>query len=199
MAEVQPFRELFERALDGDRDAAGDLWIEYGDHMRRSIAFRLRKLKIAWAVEPDDVFDSFFVRILEGRVKVCFASPEHFVNDCESALHNECLRTLRSVILRMATNIADCPPDLFDDPSATGDLGSFTWNEQLESAYTQLTNLERVVCYYRMDGQTWHEIGERMGKSPDAVRMVHGGAAERLSSEILGRGSSSYHTTAGWH
>ncbi|MDA1055634.1 MAG: sigma-70 family RNA polymerase sigma factor [Planctomycetota bacterium] len=179
---------MFERALDGDRDAQADLWVEYGDQMRRCIQIRLRQLKIAWAVEPNDVFGSFFVRIIEGRVKRRFASPEHFVNYCESALRNRCLRTLRSVILRMATNIADCPPELFDDPSATDDLESFSWHEQLENAYAQLTHLERVVCFYRIDGQTWQEIGERLGKSADAARKIHQRAAERLGSEILAGG-----------
>ena len=185
MAEAQRVRELFERALGGDREAAGNLWSEQGEHMRRWIRLRLHKLKIEWAVDPDDVFDSFFVSILEGRVKMDFASPEHFVNYCQSALRNKCLCTLRSVMLRMATNIADCPPEFFDDPSATEDLESFTWDERLENASAQLTQPEREVCYYRIEGLTWQEIGERLGKSPDAVRMIRRRATERLGNEIL--------------
>lgn len=185
MAEDYSFQELFQRAVNGDRDAQADLYLEYGRHLRRCIAFRLRRMKIAYAVDPDDLFDSFFGRIIEGRVKIAFKSPLHFINYCEKSLRNKCQQALRSVMLRKATNIAECPPELFEDASATDQLERFERNEELESAYSELTHEERVVCFFRAGGHTWEEIGQRLGKSASAVRMLHRRADERLQNELL--------------
>lgn len=182
MAEENSFRELFQRAVDGDRDAQADLYLEYGKDMRRWIEIKLRRMKIAWAVEPDDVLDSFFVRIIAGRVTARFNNPRHFAMYCEKSLLNKCRQTLRSVILRRAKNIAECPSELFEDEGAANDLESFSWDERLEEAYSMLSQLERVICFYRLDDYSWEEIGRRLGKSTDAVRKVHQRAAERLGS-----------------
>ncbi|MBC8355714.1 MAG: sigma-70 family RNA polymerase sigma factor [Planctomycetes bacterium] len=188
MADGQPFSELYERALSGDREAQADLYLRYGNHMRRCIAHRLKRLNIAWAVDPDDVFDSFFTRLIAGRVQCRFDSPLHFVNYCERALRNKCQDVLRFVILRKAHDIADCPPELLEDPAALDDLDQFTWDEQLERAYSQLTHIERVVCFLRAGGRSWSEISQRLRRSPDAIRMIHQRAAQRLGNDILAGG-----------
>lgn len=188
MAKENSFRELFQLAIDGDRDAQANLYLEQGPYMRDWIRIKLRRLKIAWAVDPDDVFDSFFARIIEGRIKTVFKTPLHFVNYCEKSLLNKCQQTLRSVILRMASDVAECPTELFEDAHATEQLEGFAWNEQLENAYSQLTHLERVVCFFRLGGHNWEEIGERLGKSGSAVRKVHQRAAQRMGNGILAGG-----------
>lgn len=63
MATENSFRLLWDRARSGDRDAQAELYLEFGPHLRRIIRLKLRDLKLEWAVEPDDIFDSFFIRI----------------------------------------------------------------------------------------------------------------------------------------
>jgi DNA-directed RNA polymerase specialized sigma24 family protein len=55
----------------------------------------------------------------------------------------------------------------------------------MESAYSELTHEERVVCFFRAGGHSWEEIGQRLGKSAAAVRMLHRRADERLQNELL--------------
>ncbi|MBC8352329.1 MAG: sigma-70 family RNA polymerase sigma factor [Planctomycetes bacterium] len=192
MAESQPFRELYERALDGDRDAAADVYIEYGDHMRRVISYKLKQLNIRWAVEPDDILHSFFRRVINGDIRRTFNSPLHFVNYCELAVRNKCQQMLRSLMLRHSRSISDCPAELFEDQDATEPSEQFAWDERLEAAYSQLTHLERVVCFFRLGEHSWEEIAKRTSKSPDAVRMLHRRAVARIGQQILGGGGGNF-------
>ncbi|MDA1051702.1 MAG: sigma-70 family RNA polymerase sigma factor [Planctomycetota bacterium] len=187
MGKDNPFCKLWKRARSGDRDAQADLYLEYGPHLRRVIRLKLRDLKIEWAVEPDDVLDSFFIRLYNGGAKISFNDALHSTNYCEQALRNKCVQVLRRVIPRLATSIEDCPPELLADPHATTDEGTLEWDERLEQAYSRLTHREREICWLELEGLTWEEIGARLNISPAAVKKAHQRATDRVRDEILDR------------
>ena len=191
MGKPTPFQELWERARSGDRDAQADLYLEYGPHLRRVTQMKLRDLKIHWAVELDDLLDSFFIRLYNGGPKISINDALHFTNYCEQALRNKCIRVLRSVIRRTATRIEDCPPELFEDFRARADIERMGWEEQLDVAYSRLTHRERVICWLALGGHTWDEIGQRVNASAAAVKKAHQRATGRVREEVLAGGVGS--------
>lgn len=185
MGKENSFRELWDRALGGDKDAQAELYLEYGPHLRRIIRMKLRDLKIEWAVEPDDLLHSFFIRLYNGSAKISINDALHFTNYCEQALRNKCVRVLRSLIPRLATRIEDCPPEMLEDFHAAADIGQIGWDEELEAAYSRLTDRERVICWLELEGFTWEEIGQRLQASAASVKKAHQRAEARVRDERL--------------
>lgn len=186
MSKENPFRQLLRRALDGDRDAQAELYIEYGPHMRRVIKMKLRDLRIEWAVDPEDVFDSFFIRLIRDGTLKGIEDAYHFTNYVEKSVRNKSQQILRKVIRRKAIGLDQFPSDMFEDFHAQEDVEACAWEEQLEQAYSRLGHHERMICWLAGGGQTWQQIGARLNLSPDAARMIHRRAEARTRSEFLG-------------
>lgn len=187
MAEENSFAQLWDRARGGDRDAQAELYLEYGPHLRRVIRLKLRDLKIDWAVEPDDILDSFFIRLCGDRTKTTIRDALHFTNYCEQALRNKCITVLRRMIPRLADPTDDLPSELFR-AYADETLDRMEWSEQLANAYAQLTHRERIVCWLVLGGHTWDEISERLNTSVDAARKMHRRAEQRVRDRMLSEG-----------
>lgn len=60
---------LYERAVEGNRNAQGRLWRRWRSHMHRVIRFKAADLRLAWAVEPDDIYDAFMSDFFNRRVR----------------------------------------------------------------------------------------------------------------------------------
>ena len=188
MAEENSFQLLWERARGGDRDAQAELYLEFGPHLRRIIRLKLRDLNLEWAVEPDDILDSFFIRLCGGRAKISIRDALHFTNYCEQALRNKCVTVLRWIIPRLADPSDDFPIEVFgvyqDDQ-----LANMEWSEQLAKAYAQLTHRERIVCWLVLGDHDWDEIGSRLNISAAAARKVHQRAEAHVRAALLAGGA----------
>jgi RNA polymerase sigma factor (sigma-70 family) len=146
---------------------------------------KLRELHISWAVEPDDLLDSFFIHLYNGGAKISIKDALHFTNYCERSLRNRCVGVLRSTIRRLTTRIDDCPPELLAEPDATDSEGSLEWEEQLAAAYARLTQRKRVICWLELGGYSWEEIARRLNVSAAAACKAHQRAVARVRGEVL--------------
>lgn len=135
MANESSFRDLWDLAQSGDQDAQAGLYLEYGPHLRRVIRHKLRDLRVTWATEPDDVLDSFFIRLFKGGCKIRLQDALHFTNYCEKALRNKCLQILRSNDSRMKASLDVCPASLLEEPNSNSSSVEMSWAEELEAAY----------------------------------------------------------------
>jgi RNA polymerase sigma factor (sigma-70 family) len=185
MAGDTVFLDLWERARHGDRNAQADLYLEYGPHLRRIIRLKLNDLRIAWAVDTHDVLDSFFIRLCRGGDKITIEDALHFTNYCEKALRHKCHQILRSIIRRSTVRIEDCPPEAFDDPHTDTGFDRMVWAEELDAAYSRLTQRDRTICWLASEGVAWSDIGNRLNISAAAARKAFQRAEERVRGEVL--------------
>ena len=95
MAETDGFAELLDRAMAGDRDAQGDLWSEFRQHMHCVIRWKAADLRMEWAVDPDDIYDSFFMDLFKRNCRTQFVNALHFSNYVEKSLRRSTRRRLR--------------------------------------------------------------------------------------------------------
>jgi RNA polymerase sigma factor (sigma-70 family) len=190
MAKENPFKQVLDRALAGDRDAQAELYLTYGDHIRMVIRKKLRDLKIQGEVDPHDLFDSVFARMFigdsfKGSGLNRIEDVEHFLHYIEKAVRNKCYQVLRKVMQRPTIRIDDCPGDLFEDDSAANELEELAWSEELEQAYSQLSSHERMICWLLGGGYAWEEIGNRLTISADSARMTYRRAEERTQCCVI--------------
>lgn len=186
MATTPEFDAMLERALNGDVEAQTEIYLEFGSYMRRVIRLKLKRMRIAWAVEPDDVFDSAFAKIfLSGRSFGRFDNALHFLNYLEKAAQNRVLQILRNVMQEKAS-VSKTPVQ--DVAQGDAQLEEIVWREHLEAALATLTEREQRICQLFLQDLTWDEIGEVMDLSADAARKTHHRAETRIRSQLLARG-----------
>jgi len=185
------FTRLLQRAREGDEFAQTQLYCEYVPHVRRVIRHRLRDLRIDWAVEPDDVFDSVFVGLWKPGALRDIRDARHFLNYLEKAARNKAQHVLRKMA-RARLSVTDVPAHRVRRHVETEREG-IEFDDELTSACAKLTGRERLICILRNGGHTWEEIGSRLRINPDAARKTHARAEARIRSVIL-RGDRGAHT-----
>jgi RNA polymerase sigma factor (sigma-70 family) len=182
MSENQ-FAKVLQRAREGDEEAQTQLYFEYGPHIRRVIKHRLRDMKIGWAVAPDDVFDSVFVRLWQQGSKLNVQDAEHLLKYLSKAARNKIQEVLRKMA-RVKTS-ADEPPGESLAKNATDESEDLEFSEELARVCETLTGRERLVCLLRNSGHTWSEIGLRLHISSEAARKAHDRSETRIREELL--------------
>ncbi len=181
-AEDSDFAEVWQRACDGDQDAQADLWLEYRPRMHHVIRLKAADLRLEWAVDPDDIYDSCFVKLFTRRHSFSFENAQHFANYVEKSVRRFTTRSLRAdksryeISLTARTDIA----------TFGGVVEELIWQEEMEAARTALTRREKAICTLVKAGYTWREVGQHLSLAADTVRMVHRRAVNRIREEFLG-------------
>jgi RNA polymerase sigma factor (sigma-70 family) len=115
MSERNPeFSNLMMRILEGDKDAASELYFLYGPHILKAVRRRLHpklRSKFDSLDFVQDVWASFFRRIPEGRN---FAGPEELILFLATMARNKVVQTVRARMLREKHNVnREVPPEQF--------------------------------------------------------------------------------------
>ncbi|MBC8355806.1 MAG: hypothetical protein H8E66_27840 [Planctomycetes bacterium] len=190
MTEQSEFKVLLERAQQGDHAAESQLYTEFRPHIERVIHRRLQDLKLLWAVDPPDVYDSVWMSIRQGQSLESIKTALSFARYLEAAVRKKTLQIRRRLFARKRdvrkTLSFECEQLASDDgePSAELELA-----ELIEMATDQLSPRELVVCTMYIEGRSWHKIGESLGISTDAARMVRQRAEHRVREWIAGGGA----------
>jgi RNA polymerase sigma factor (sigma-70 family) len=177
-------RELLRRIQAGDEEAAAEFCRTYEPHVRRVVRARLRIPGVRRVSDSSDLCQVVLASFLVGS-----AVGRYDIEDTEA---------MKKLLARIAANRVI---DLVRKPEFRrplvpigGALGEgieavahgsspgsqIALRELIQKANGLLTETERPIAELRKDGLTWEEIGQRLGKKPDAVRKVLDRAARRI-------------------
>ncbi len=183
MSRVQ---DLIRRIQDGEQAASEEFYRIYKPQLRRIIQARMRASGVPLRRLSDTsdlcqiVLASFLVGSAIGRYQL----------DDSGALR----RLLTRIASRRVIDLAR-KPEFRIPTAAVGGAGAdgiepvapglspesqVALHELIQKADRLLTETERPVAELRKEGLTWEEIGHRLGKSADAVRMALDRAVRRI-------------------
>ena len=180
------------RACQGDVSALDQIFLEYEPHIRRAVKRRLRDYQrrvVRSTMDSDDFVQSVWVTLLEGFQNGSFHAESRA----------EFLALLRQIAVRriercMAYLLADrrdvrriSSSDVVEQISCaqewnTDDLAEL--RDSIEMIRERLTSQEWDVARRYMDGESWNEIGTRIGATSHATRMKFFRALGRVRDEL---------------
>jgi RNA polymerase sigma-70 factor, ECF subfamily len=187
---------LLRRIKAGDQGAVDALFRRYSRRLLSLVHFHLNP-RVRGKVEAMDVLQEAFLRALRHLDKVRLDSREalmrwfsviirnkiqnmedHFRADKRNALAEVCLEPPASS--QGGAGLLDDVPGCDRTPSQ---ILSFREDlARLERALDRLTPAEKeLILLRKMEGLPFNDLGRRLGKTPDAVRMTFSRAMIRLS------------------
>jgi len=124
--------------------------------MHQVIRYKAADLSLPWAVEPDEIYDSFFAALFARSISLQFQNRLHFAHYVEKSVRRSTKRTLRAGIHHDEISLDACTNVFASQGSVVNDL---IWEEDLAGADASLSNRERNICALRQEGRTWCEVG----------------------------------------
>ena len=174
MKKGSSFTELIERVRSGDEQAATQLVQEFEPVVRRELRFRLRDSRARRELDSMDISQSvltnFFVRVatcqydLKERsdlVKLLITMTRNKVAEELRSQHRQRRDSRRTVLGVEGMPLAS------PDPTPSRVLAA---KEILQLVRQSLSGEERRLVDLRCQGQSWEEIADSIGGSPDARR-----------------------------
>jgi RNA polymerase sigma factor (sigma-70 family) len=176
--------DLLRQIRDGDQDAAAEFYRTYEPHVRRVIRARMRVQGMRRASDSSDLCQVVLASILVGS-----AVGRYNVSDSDE-MKRLLARIAANRVIDLARRAEFRKPiipvgghgadeiDVIDRGQSP--TSQIALHELLEKADRLLTDDERPIAELRKEGWTWEAIGERLGKSGDAVRKSLDRAARRI-------------------
>ena len=147
-----------------------------------TLIYRYCYVRLGNQERAEDAAHQVFVRALEafGRYQETGRAREWLFAIAHNVVANEATR-------RTAASL-DAEADI-PDPETSPEVQALAATEQqaLREAITRLPEDHRRAIELRIAGLTGREIAAEMGRSPDAVKMLHQRAIDRLRDELGGR------------
>lgn len=188
---IEPdFAEFIRRIRAGEPDAAAELVKRFEPLVRRAVRVRLGDGRFRRAVDSGDVCQSvlasFFVRAAAGQYD--FDDPGQL-----AALLSRMARNKAASVIRAQTSARR------DVRRAAGDGGAVlealpgrdptasqvvAGKELFDKFRELLTPGERELIDLRAQGQSWAEMAEKLGGTPDALRVQVARAVRRASAAL---------------
>jgi RNA polymerase sigma factor (sigma-70 family) len=176
-------QELLRRIQAGDEAAVAEFLRLYEPHVRRVVRARLR---IPGARRVSDSSD--LCQVVLASVLVGSALGRYDVADTEA---------MKKLLARIAANrvidlvrrpefrrpvvpVGDGSDGVEVVARTPGPTSQVALHELIQKADRLLTEGERPIAELRKEGLTWEEIGQRLGKSADAVRKSLDRATRRI-------------------
>jgi len=193
----QKTRELVTLAKEGDRTALNQLYKVYAERVRWIVRFRMSK-ELRSKLESMDLVQDTLLHALGGLDDFTYKSEGDFIRWLSKIAENE----LRGSLKRLHADKRDIRKEvrLATYGPATGDQsfrisGPIEVNtpsvimskkedlSKLEEAIDQLkSEYKEVIILAKIDGLSYKEIGERLGKGEDAIGMLLSRAMIALTS-----------------
>ena len=123
---------------------------------------------MGWAIEPDEIYDSFFAVLFTRSVPIQFNDRIHFACYVEKSVRRSTMRTLQRDI-RQAEMSLDVCAEIATKSSVVEEL---IWQEEFNAASAALSERERTICEYVTDGVKWREIGSSALRKTPRVRSI---------------------------
>lgn len=159
-----------------DRERFAALYDQYF-----ALIYRFCLVRLGTPERAEDAAHQVFVRALEafGRYQDTGRAREWLFTIAHNVVANEATR-------RMAASL-EAEDDLPDpDHSPEAQALAATEQQALREAISRLPEDHRRAIELRIAGLTGREIAAEMGRSPDAVKMLHLRAIDRLRAELGG-------------
>ena len=185
--ENELLQDLLDRAAKGDEAALHALWLSLKETIRRRARSKLLIYGIRNSVESMDVFQSLMVDLLDREQRADLKSPEDLKRYLLRAVENKVIDALRRLTAQRRDERRNEPVpademDLAADESTPSSLAMR--RELIERIGRSMTREEREIYDLTLEGLDWPDIGRKLGKSPDAVRMKLNRALQRIREEF---------------
>jgi RNA polymerase sigma-70 factor (ECF subfamily) len=164
-------RRLLERFQNGDRDAAGLLYVRYADRLR-ALTRRKSSAALACRLDPDDIVQSVFRNFFHAAQEGGYDVPPG--EDLWKLLLVIALNKIRARgtfhraakrDVRRTRRIDGLDPYTLSKENPHGQSGATFMKLAAEEALAQLPPLQRRIVELRMQGYQVHEIAGITGRS----------------------------------
>lgn len=194
MALEADFDDLLQRVRAGDSQAAAELVRLYEPQIHRVVRIRLTDPRMRRQMDSVDICQSvlgeFFFRATLGQFDL--QRPEDLVALLAKMARNKLINrykhhhAARRDVTRQIP-IADDAPSLPGTETTPSVI--VAREELLQAARRLLTDDERRLVEARAEGRNWNDLATQWGATPDALRVRHARALNRVA-ENLGIDSS---------
>ena len=173
---------LVRKAKSGDRHAFERLLESYGGRVRALIASRLKAREMV-TVEVDDVLQEALLRSYRAIGGFEWQGEDSFLRwvggIIDNVIREISRRGARKPVFRLEHDVSDEPVS----PSR-----AMRREERLDRLHGALNDLvpeyREVIVLSRIEGRSFDEIAERMGRSPNAVKQLLWRALKKLKESF---------------
>ncbi len=183
----QNTQELVALAKDGDKSAVSRLYGVYAERVLWMVRLRMSK-KLRSKLESMDVVQDTLIHALSGLDKFTYKNEGDFVRWLSKIAENELRANLKKLHaekrdIRKEVRLDSHGPTIGGGfAGVAGPIGTTTPSvimsqkedlAKLEKAIDRLKpEYREAIVLTKIDGLSYGEIAERLGKSPDSVRML---------------------------
>jgi RNA polymerase sigma-70 factor (ECF subfamily) len=188
MNESPSFERLLKRVRAGDQDAATELVRTYESSIRRVVRLRLANAPLNALLDSTDicqsVMASFFVRVNLGQYTL--DSPEQLIKLLATMARSKLAAQMRHEQAqrrdrRRTSHAADDQQFVGSTATPSREVAA---RDLLNHVQRHLSRDELELVGLRQQGADWAAVAERLGGSPDALRMKLGRAIDRVTREL---------------
>src|SRR4051812_42859041 len=185
------FAELVDRAARGEREAA--LWLieRYESAIRRQVRFSLMDNKLRRVLEETDICQSVMGQFFNGLGAGRFVldGPEQLIGLLKQMVRNKitdqarywragCRDYLRNITPSDSVNPVE---PMSPDPTASRVVENREFLAEFEK---RLSEWERTIFAFRLQGMNWPEIASRTGEGAEAIRKRFERALDRVGRTL---------------
>jgi len=183
----QKTQELVALAKDGDKSALSRLYGIYAERVQWMVRLRMSK-QLRSKLESMDVVQETLVHALSGLDKFTYKNEGDFVRWLSKIAENELRGNLKKLHAEKRDIRKEVRLDSFRPTTGGGFAGvagpiGITTPSVIMSQKEDLAKLEKAIdrlkpeyreaiVLTKIDGLSYGEIAEKLGKSPDSVRML---------------------------
>jgi len=183
----QKTQHLVVLAKDGDKSALNQLYRIYSERVRWLVRLRMSK-ELRSKLESMDIVQNTLIHALNGLDDFTYKNEGDFVRWLSKIAENEMRGNLKKLHTDKRDIRKEVQLDNYGQTTTGGVLGIpksiititpsviMSRKEDLDKLEKSLDQLKpeyrRVVILAKIDGLSYKEIGERLGKSADAVGML---------------------------
>ena len=192
----QKTQELVAQAQEGDQSALNHLYRVYGERVLWMVRFRMSK-ELRSKLESMDVVQDTLLQALRGLEGFTYKNEGDFVRWLSKIAENELRGSLRKLHadkrdIRKETPQQDDATTSRDDRARVFEPARNTTPSVILSKKEELDKLEKaidklkpeyreVIIWAKIDGLSYNEMGQRLGKSDEAVRKLVSRAMAELT------------------
>ena len=180
MAKAQDNQELIEAAKAGDREAFERLVSQERNRIRALVASRVNA-RIVFGVEVDDVYQETLLRAYQTITNFEWRGRDSLLHWLGGIAENVILHLARKRARERRVPLeADVPAEVVSPSRAISREERF---QRLEDSLDELSPEHReVIMRVRVEGLTFEQVAEEMGRSPEAVKRLLYRALKNLKS-----------------
>jgi RNA polymerase sigma-70 factor (ECF subfamily) len=200
-ASCEKTQEMVALAKDGDKSALNHLYGVYAERVLRIVRIRMSR-ELRSKLESTDLVQETLIHALTGLADFTYENEGDFVRWLSKIVENE----LRANLKKLHADKRDIRKEVRLDKYGSTTGGGFAGSpgpieattpsammsrreelDKLEEAIDELKpEYREVIVLAKIDGLSYKEIGDRLGKSSDAIRKLVSRAMAELTFAFKG-------------